>query len=482
MKTFLDPTTLENLQVEIPEIIDDLEIQVCNQNLLKLSRFHCKRCKKLVETFSGFLFHLKTIHKFRVHECNEAAKLTKTYQTKTITGRSELKPTTCSECHNVYKTKRNLQRHFQRMHGRVDPYTCRYCNKWFQRKSDGIVHERKVHRNLVEQEKPFKCSLCIRGFDTKKFLDHHLTQHKVGELQCKFCCKEFFYSSLRATHEAACHSNSLDRTNDVTAFAPHRFECHYCGQTFSRKGSLVAHFTRHLILTEFICHICAQSFRRKDGLQRHVKNVHNGDEGIEIKLIKPIHATREIEKVITCQYCDLIFTSHRNLRMHKRKSHKESIQTIQEDSMASRLSADKNRIKCTQCSRTFVSLRFLQSHEQSHSKIYACCICQKILANASNLREHEKLHKTKMEFCEICGKSFHQKTGILRHQRDTHSITKKYKCNRCYRSFKHSTEYHIHKREHDDPDLKKCDICLKHFASRPSYFIHRRNAHPTLVK
>lgn len=510
MDSILDFEALEILEVRIPTVPNDLQ-QFQVESNLKLIEYKCEQCDKVTETLVSFFLHKNSIHKTRKSGRKISPKVffdqpkdspkTKSNSVKTRSTKTNLKKIkskkasstkqssntispaklspvktkskslrkpqviqpldsqktvepnnalTCSECHNVYNTKRDLNRHFRRMHNISEPYSCRFCKKWFKRKSDGIVHERKVHRQLVEQQKPFRCRHCIRGFDTKKFLEQHEAGHSNGELKCRYCDKEFFYASLRTFHETTCHPETMLAVG---------FECDYCGQVFSRKGSLVAHFSRHVTSIEFICHICAQPFKRNDGLQRHLRNVHGG--------LLPNNGDQ------TCPECGLDFVTVKSLKMHIRKIHKPQPEVKV---------SNARPFRCSTCSKTFTSLKMCQSHERNHEKVFACCYCGKILVNASNLREHEKLHQTKGYTCKICGKSFHQKTGILHHQRDTHSKVKKYKCTLCDRSFKHSTEYHIHKREHEDPTLKKCNICLKEFASRPSLFIHRRNAHPELTK
>lgn len=329
----------------------------------------------------------------------------------------------CLECHKLYTSAKNRDRHFRRIHGQHLSFACRFCGKFFERRCDGLVHERRVHRSQVETSNVHKCTLCSRGFNSEFYLKKHIKAHQSGALFCTICRKEFFYTSQKSLHDTVFHS--LDHQ---------KYICNYCGKEFKHKGNLKTHFTIHFPdVIHFICDFCEKSFKRSEALKKHREIIH-------------------------------LKENQTNNGIKKRRDHDISEECI-----------------CPTCGKRFKSIAKCKRHELQHKQpMFTCTFCGLRLVNGSNLKEHEKLHKPKSHICNLCGKAFAQKTGILHHLKDTHAHERKYKCSSCPKSFKHSTELHIHKREHENigPSLKHCNTCNKDFASRPSFFLHRRKAHP----
>lgn len=209
---------------------------------------------------------------------------------------------TCKICNNKYKSKRDLNRHARRMH-RTDmwtSYTCQYCGKFFTRKSDGQVHERKVHRLQVEEDKHFKCHFCVRGFDTEYFRQLHEQNHKMGELNCRNCKKQFYYRAQCKSHEVVCGIGNLFDDDSKELYI-----CHYCNKTFTRKGSLLPHFSNHLSIFMFSCELCGNSFKRKETLKRHLVTLHSEQRG----------------SLIQCEVCAKILSSMAALKRHHKQTH-----------------------------------------------------------------------------------------------------------------------------------------------------------------
>lgn len=202
----------------------------------------------------------------------------------------------CEVCHQSYKSKRDLSRHFRRMHGTNTSYTCQYCGKFFSRKSDGQVHERKVHRLLVEHDKDFKCRFCVRGFDTAKFRELHEQNHQRGELNCKNCGKEYYYRAQCKSHEMICGAGAAG--DDL-------YTCDYCNKTMARKGSLLPHFATHFSIFTFFCELCGKSYKRKEALKRHLVALHS----------------EERDSLIQCEVCAKILSSMTALKRHHKQTH-----------------------------------------------------------------------------------------------------------------------------------------------------------------
>ncbi len=55
-------------------------------------------------------------------------------------------------------------------------------------------------------------------------------------------------------------------------------------------------------------------------------------------------------------------------------------------------------------------------------------------------------------------------------------IGQKFKCDECYRNFKHEKVFLKHLKKHQNVTIKvyKCDVCLKSFNARSTLYYHRQ--------
>jgi len=165
-----------------------------------------------------------------------------------------------------------------------------------------------------------------------------------------------------------------------------------------------------------------------------------------------------------CDLCDKDFTRNAHLKRHKHINHEGFKST-------------KNQVKCDQCSSTF--------------------------ANKHSLKKHvRKIHEVKQYFCDICDQKFH-KNYLLRYHKMEHTGDKfPFKCSKCMKLFKFSSQLKTHERIHngyscdicnitlekwtqlvkhksvEHSDLKKkptvtCEVCLKVFRSQTNLNKHR---------
>lgn len=126
----------------------------------------------------------------------------------------------CDKCYKAYFTKSKLQRH-QVLH-EDKKYCCEFCN---QRFSYMITLENYIRNHT--NERPHKCHLCSKTFQSSSGLFVHLKSHtftpKDRRYECHTCGKRFVHggrlSSHRKTHlseearpipcNTRCYSNSL---------------------------------------------------------------------------------------------------------------------------------------------------------------------------------------------------------------------------------------------------------------------------------
>lgn len=115
------------------------------------------------------------------------------------------------------------------------------------------------------------------------------------------------------------------------------------------------------------------------------------DEKFEVELSDP-------KQLKSCNHCNLIFYSKKQLLDHNRKFHLFQ--------------------KCQKCNRKFKDDKEFKLHMMRHRNAndLICGYCKKKFTNNQNLKRHERTHVEFKKFvCSLCDKNFGQKTNLLRH-------------------------------------------------------------------
>ena len=198
-----------------------------------------------------------------------------------LTGPNDEKPFVCKICGKGFSQKGNFHYH-ERIHTGEKPFPCDICGKSFNTKSDLKKHER-IHTG----EKPFACEICGKSFARSEYLKSHERSH-TGEkpFSCEICGKSFKTRSDLKKHEKI-HTGEKP------------FSCELCGQSFTESGSLKRHEQIHLGEKPFSCDICCKSFHQKYHLTRH--------EMTHTRVPKPF----------SCDTCGQTFTQKRGVKRHK---------------------------------------------------------------------------------------------------------------------------------------------------------------------
>ena len=105
-----------------------------------------------------------------------------------------------------------------------------------------------------------------------------------------------------------------------------------------------------------------------------------------------------------------------------------------------------------------------ENHIKSGCNRTTCKICNKKFRRVARLREHERTHKVSGWECTICGKMFHLRHHLQKHQENADLV----ECDLCSSTFCHRSELERHKRTShtgqginktlDDEDLNR-SIC-----------------------
>ncbi|XP_067118156.1 zinc finger protein 43-like, partial [Centruroides vittatus] len=270
------------IYVEKEEQIEEHDIQL-NSEKQKHLKYNIKTKKYILSSRKCNKIHFKIKRKyFRVMFASHS--------------KQEL---TCDLCKQTFRNKRILQTHLF-CHIRKKPFRCTTCNKKFlwqfllrrhmkKHKSgneneisqrnlclqpsgdrvkssprNGKVHACKICGKEFNEERPFKCDICNKGFKWKEQVKHHKTTHiEERPFKCDICNKSFKLKGQLKSHQKT-HSEEQP------------FKCDICNQGFNCRSQLKSHQKTHSEEQPFECDICNESFKCKEQLKTHHKT-HSDD-------------------------------------------------------------------------------------------------------------------------------------------------------------------------------------------------------------
>ena len=107
----------------------------------------------------------------------------------------------CQYCEKTFPSSAAYSSHKRNHH---DPITCAECGKFFKSK---ILHRNHVILNHTrEEDKPYRCTVCPKGFIYIRELNNHMNIHTGARpYQCAYCEKAFADQSTRRQHQRSVH-------------------------------------------------------------------------------------------------------------------------------------------------------------------------------------------------------------------------------------------------------------------------------------
>ncbi|XP_036275739.1 transcriptional repressor CTCFL [Pipistrellus kuhlii] len=293
-----------------------------------------------------------------------------------------------------------------------------------------IANSPKTQQETKGGAQAFRCDLC--PFTTAKAasLNRHVKTHTSEKPHvCHLCLKAFRTVTLLRNH-----------VNTHTGTRPHK--CGDCDMAFVTSGELVRHRRyKHTHERPFKCHLCKYAGVEASKLKRHIRS-HTGERPYQCLLcsyaskdthkLKRHMRTHSGEKPYECHVCHARFTQSGTMKMH-----------------------------------------IAQKHSENAPK-YECPHCAALIARKSDLRVHVRnLHTykaTEME-CRYCPAVFHERYGLLQHQK-THRGEKKFKCEQCSYTCKQGRHMAAHTRTHAGEEPFACPACGQRFQKEEQLGAH----------
>ncbi|KAI8431780.1 hypothetical protein MSG28_016205 [Choristoneura fumiferana] len=372
---------------------------------------------------------------------------------------------------------------------------------------------------------PFKCSVCYRGFLVRDRYDAHVVRHSEasGAYECFICKSRLKSARALRKHLTAQHTEKFSckgcpfvtRNRGVARehekwHAGTKYQCPHCPSEFDKLTTYMGHI-RIKHVSDFVCELCGYTFVSKKGIDVHKKKKH-----------------RLADKTVTlegpyCETCEVRFVSEeahaRHLKLSSRHSSDNDPNRIRNDSQS--MNADKNGrlvrkverrpvihprdpsdkgdmcdtggpVSCEQVEalnypgNSTIDILEMALSNPGHNtiSIVECGVqLRDLRLYAQHFRRaHPDKNRTKYPamktpcMCEQCGRIF-QSMALLKDHMWVHTGEKRFKCDRCDKSFTQKTNLVFHMRVHSATRPSyECPLCGKHFAffnnRRRHMFIH----------
>lgn len=169
----------------------------------------CDICGRTFRTKAQAIEH-RTIHfgnEFKKYECPACGKLfrIKGSLTAHMYTHRDFKNFTCEVCGSSFKSSNNLRKHRQ-THLKLKKYKCKYCDQKFRSDGGRKCHYLKEHRHDMKMDglKYYACSLCDHGFPSNMALTRHMTIHADDKpYVCSICSHRFVTDEMLKVHRRA---------------------------------------------------------------------------------------------------------------------------------------------------------------------------------------------------------------------------------------------------------------------------------------
>ncbi|XP_066257833.1 zinc finger protein 711-like [Euwallacea similis] len=264
--------------------------------------FQCPHCEQKCTRKHNLTNHIRTMHHDRINTFKCAECEYTTFSKDRLAAhvkRHSNELFTCHMCKFVTKREEYLQTHFKFKHTDLEkPYPCDTCSYKGKTKRELDRHYSRMHNK--DQLKAYQCSHCEFSSIYKKNLEYHLLHmHKNSEgfqkYICGHCEKEFAYKNGLKVHIVRMHLKLTDedwqkcqeckyKTKDVSTLKRHikrnhgapRLLCNQCDFATNRSNSMEAHLKSHQVEDDEIlkCPLCPYRFTQATSFFYHMRVIH----------------------------------------------------------------------------------------------------------------------------------------------------------------------------------------------------------------
>ncbi|XP_065092498.1 zinc finger protein 91-like [Ochlerotatus camptorhynchus] len=369
-------------------------------------------------------------------------------------------------CGRRYSSRRGLGHHFKK-HPTMKNISkrCVECNIYFRSEHGLAKHLFLIH--TPEDQKQFKCDLCLKAFADEELLRIHINWHFQVQQKDHYCaeCDRYFISAINlASHNEMQHQTPLaatkpdlddDASNDSDQ-SESESKVKGTPESIAKEEEII-----HKILTLncSACDVVADTFQL---LKKHGRDAHG------LKLMTIVCCERRFSRrsrlyehclfhlkpdAFECELCKKRFPDSNALQHHKWWMHTP---------------ASERPFKCDICGNKFMKEYLLKQHIQRHveqeRKVFQCQLCDRALSTASQLRAHmQSLHgEASAWVCDVCAKGFSHRSVLERHRlsHTPEGLAKMMEqCTNCNRWYSNRKSFIKHRRRCGVAQPVKCDQC-----------------------
>ena len=374
----------------------------------------------------------------------------------------------------------------------------------------------------LDEDKPFKCGLCLYSTRKKNNLKAHMRSHSgTKPYRCDECGQTFTHKSYLQKHEKTCtNKDIIDITSDEESLSnflskiidPSQddtslqitqkpFKCGMCLYSTRKKNNLKAHLRIHSGVKPYKCSQCEFSTTHKVQLKRHKFDDCTRDQNIT-QIVN--HDTSDLfaasEDNALMRHC---FPKSNVVEVPKSKSTQDkiNINSLSEKVLFSCMvcpyscfnyqikhkkhaATHKNKpFKCetSGCKYAGASIENLKKHIKymhDFQDWHMCSKCDYKARQKVHLDVHLVKHSQEKPFkCDLCEFATTSKFNITRHKANLHSKDKPYTCKSCEKSFIQEQFLIRHTRIHTGEKPYKCDACPFKAALKGDVKTHKKYKH-----